>query len=121
MHDFKKIEKHFHEFLKKALNEKPSRIDGIELTGELFKQQEAFLIPLGFVSYFLGIENDKVVLYVRMATRMGVDFIVFIDEKGYDVHDVFGEYDEESCGRYLAHFKKVKRFADVKDLREFQK
>lgn len=31
MHDFKKIEKHFHEFLKWTLKEKLSSISGIEL------------------------------------------------------------------------------------------
>lgn len=47
MNDLKKVEENFHEFIKAALREKASRIDAIELTEELFKQQEAFLIPFG--------------------------------------------------------------------------
>lgn len=121
MYDLKKVEEHFHEFLKAALHEKPSRIDGIELTEELFEQQEAFLIPMGFVSYFLGIEDEKPVLYVNMATRMSIDFICFVDENGYDVHDAFEGGDPDASERYASHSKKVKRFKDVKDLRKFEK
>ena len=41
-------------------------------------------MPFGFLSYFLVIEDEKPVLYVRTATRMGsiVDSIGFVDENG---------------------------------------
>lgn len=121
MNDLKKVEEHFHEFLKAALREKPSRIDAIKLTEELFEQEEAFLIPFGFVSYFLGIEDGKPVAYVGMSTRMGIDFICFVDEDGYDVHDAIDGCDPEASRRYGEHSKNVKRFKEVKDLRKFEK
>lgn len=121
MNDLKKVEENFHEFLKAALREKPSRIDAIELTEELFKQQEAFLIPFGYVSYFLGIEDEKPVAYVSMTTRMGIDFICFVDENGYDVHDVIEGFDPEASRRYAEHSKNVEMFRNGKDLRKFEK
>ena len=50
MNDLKKVEEHFHEFLKAALREKPSRIDAIKLTEELFEQEEAFLMKTDTMS-----------------------------------------------------------------------
>ena len=121
MNELKKVEENFHEFLKAALREKPSRIDAIGLTEELFKRQEAFLIPFGYVSYFLGIEDEKPIAYVNMTTRMGIDFICFVDESGYDVHDVIDGCNPEASRRYAEHSKNVERFRDVKDLRKFEK
>ena len=55
MHDLKKVEEKFHEYLKTRLNEKTYRIDEIKITEELLEKQEAFYIPFGWISYFLVI------------------------------------------------------------------
>ena len=44
MHDLKKLEEKFHEFLKDGLNEKEFDINGIEITEGLLEEQEAFHI-----------------------------------------------------------------------------
>ena len=59
MHDLKKVEEKFHEYLKTRLNEKTYRIDEIKITEELLEKQEAFYIPFGWISYFLVIEDGK--------------------------------------------------------------
>lgn len=56
-----------------------------------------------------------------MATKMGVDFICFIDENGQDIHDREGEPEADVIERYNNHFKNVKGFEEVKDLRKFEK
>ena len=47
MHDLKKVEEKFHEYLKARLIKGIYRIDEIKLTEDLLEQQEAFTYPLG--------------------------------------------------------------------------
>lgn len=46
MHDLKKVEERFHEYLKSKLNEEIYHIDEIKITEGLLEQQEEFYIPL---------------------------------------------------------------------------
>ena len=89
MHDLKKLEKKFHEFLKSGLNEKDYDFDEIEITEKLLEEKEAFFIPFGYLTYFLVIEDGKPVVYVNAATRMDTDAICFVDEESYECYDVF--------------------------------
>ena len=110
MYDFKKVEEKFHEYLKSKLNEEIYRIDEIEITEELLEQQKAFYIPFGWISYFLVIENEKPVVYANACSRMDLDVVAFIDEKGYEDYYVWaGDYPDMSK-RYSVHASKVKKF-----------
>lgn len=114
MYDLKKVEEKFHEYLKTGLNEKEFRINEIKITEELLKQQKALYIPFGHISYFLVIEDEKPVLYVHIATRWDEDTICFVDENGFECYDVyFGDHKDVS-EKYGNHFKKVKKFKDIK-------
>lgn len=56
-----------------------------------------------------------------MTTRMGIDFLCFVDENRYDVHDVINGRDPEASRRYAEHSKNVEEFRNVKDVRKFEK
>jgi len=115
-YDFKKLEDNLYELLNKLFFQNYYERDEIKVTEELLYQQEAVHVPFGFLSYFLVIEDEKPVLYVRTATRMGsiVDSIGFVDEngdEGYDVSD--GDY-REIVERYNNQLKNVKEFKELK-------
>lgn len=116
MHDLKKLEKKFHEFLKDGLNEKEFDINGIEITEGLLEEQEVFHIHFGYLSYFLVIEDEKPILYVNVSTRMDTDLICFVDEDGYKCYDVFLGNNRDIRKRYSTHLKNVKRFSEIKDI-----
>lgn len=116
MHDLKKVEAKFHEYLRVNLSEE-YRINEIKITEGLLKQQEAFYIPYGWVSYFLVIEDEKPVIYVNACTRMDIDIICFVDENGYEDYDLWDvDLDEEIVNRYYTHAKNVKK-CDYSDLK----
>lgn len=110
MHDLKKVEEKFHEYLKTRLNEKTYRIDEIKITEELLEKQEAFYIPFGWISYFLVIEDGKPEVYANACSRMDLDMIAIIDENGYEDYDVWGRKHPDITGKYRSHAGKVKRF-----------
>lgn len=115
MYDLKKVEEKFHEYLKKMLNEE-YRIDELKITEELFKQEEAFYIPFGRISYFLVIEDEKPVVYANSCSRMDLDVIAFIDENGFEYYDVWSGDNPEVSKKYGIHAGNVKRF-DYDDLK----
>ena len=121
MHDLKKLEKKFHEFLKRGLNEKDYDFDEIEITEKLLDEKEAFYIPFGYLTYFLVIEDEKPVVYVNAATRMDTDTICFVDEDSYECYDVFLGNNREISEKYYSHSKKVKKFKDIECLYKFKK
>lgn len=110
MHDFKKVEEKFHEYLKSRLNEEVYRIDEIKITEELLERQEAFYIPFGWVSYFLVIEDERPVVYANACSRMDLDIIAIIEEDGFEDYDLWAEDKPEMSKRYRTHAGKVKRF-----------
>jgi hypothetical protein len=117
MHDLKKVEENFREFLKSRLDERRFRIDEIEITEKLLSEQEAFSIPFASVSYFLVNEDEKPVLYVNIASRMGSQSMVFIDENGYEEYDVYDGGKKEIRKRFESHAEKVRKFEEERDLR----
>lgn len=110
MHDLKRLEEKFHEYLKARLDENYFRIDEIRLTEDLFTQQEAFYMPFGWISYFLVMEDGKPVVYANACSRMDLDVVAFIDEDGFEDYDVWLEDPEGMGGRYAGQAQKVKRF-----------
>lgn len=115
MNDLKKVEEKFHEYLKARLNEDIYRIDEIKITEDLLKQQKAFYIPFGWISYFLVIEDERPVVYANAVSRMDLDTVAFIDEDGYEDHDVWGGDNPDMSRRYRSSFQNVERF-DYDDL-----
>ena len=116
MYDLKKLEEKFHEFLKDGINEKEFDIDGVKITEELLKQQEAFLIQFGYLSYFLVNEDEKPVIYVHVSTRMDTDLMCFVDEEGYKCYDVFMGNNKDISEKYYSQLRKIKRYSDIKDI-----
>ena len=88
MHDLKRLEEKFHEYLRARLDENYFRIDEIKLTEDLFSQQEAFYI----------------------CSRMDLDVVAFIDEDGFEDYDVWDSDPEGMGARYASQARKVKRF-----------
>ena len=121
MHDLKKLDDKFHEFLKSGLNEKDYDFDEIEITEKLLDEKEAFYIPFGYLTYFLVIEDGKPVVYVNAATRMDTDTICFVDEDSHECYDVFLGNNREISEKYYSHSKKVKKFKDIECLYKFKK
>lgn len=110
MYDLKKVEEKFHEYLKLRLNEDVYRIDEIKITEDLLKQEEAFYIWFGSLSYFLVFEDEKLVIYANARSRMDLDIIAFIDENGYEDYDVWDGDHPDMIKRYDIRAKKVKKF-----------
>ena len=123
MYDLRKVEEKFHEYLKSRLNEKVYRIDEIKITEDLLKQEEAFYIWFGSLSYFLVIEDEKPVIYANARSRMDLDMIAFIDENGYEDYDVWDGDHPDVIKRYTVHAKKVKKFNydDLKFISDVEK
>lgn len=59
MHDFRKVEEKFHEYLKSRLNDEVYRIGEIKITEDLLVQEKAFYISFGRISYLLVIEDEN--------------------------------------------------------------
>jgi len=111
VYDLNKVEKKFHEYLRTVLDEKEFRINEIKITEDLLYEQSAFYIPFGHVSYFLVIEDEKLVLYANVSSRMDLDLIVIVDENEYEVYDVWEPADHEDIWKkYMDYLKKFERF-----------
>ena len=115
MYDLKKLEEKFREFYEEGWEWRFYERNEIEITEALIEQQEAIYIPMGFLSYFLVIEDEKPVLYVAMATRFDTGGICLIDEDGYECYDVNSEDHKEIGEKYRSHLQKVKKFKGLKE------
>ncbi len=115
MHDLKKVEEKFHEYLKSRLNSEVYRVEEIRITEDLIKQEKAFYISFGWISYFLVIEDEKPVIYANACSRMDLDIIAFIDENGFKDYDVWDGDHPEIIERYRIHKRSVEKF-DYDDL-----
>ena len=71
-------------------------------------------MPFGFLSYFLVMDDDKPVLYVRVATRMDIDSIGFVDENGDEGYDVYFGDHRDIVDKYNRHLQNVEKFRDLK-------
>ena len=75
MHKLQNIEMNFHNHLKTGAG--LYFFKGIEfpkMDEKLFGQEAVMDVPYGACFYFVAIENDKPVLYIRTVSRMDPDF-----------------------------------------------
>ena len=110
----KKIEDNLYELLNKLFHQNYYERDEIKITEKLFKKQEALHVPFGFLSYFLVMEGEKPVLYVRVATRMDIDSIGFVDENGDEGYDVYFGDHRDIVDKYNRHLQNVEKFKGLK-------
>ena len=113
MHDLTKIRKSFDELVLSRLSDevlKRNCIDENEelITEELLNRREIIEVPFGFIIYFLAIEDEKPVLYVEIASRMGSDDLYVIDNNSYKSYDIYDGYPDEIKDKILTIFKTSK-------------
>ena len=97
MHDLTNIRKSFDELVLSRLSDevlKRNCIDENEelITEELLNRREIIEVPFGSIIYFLAIEDEKLVLYVEIASRMGSDDLYIIKDESYECYDIQGAY-----------------------------
>lgn len=86
MYDLEKIDKIFHESIVNKLSEKVLERNQIpKIDEELFNEIRIIEVPFGGLFYFLALEDEKPVLYVRPFSRMDPNYapIHIIDEDSY--------------------------------------
>ena len=117
MHDLTNIQKTFNELIMSRLDDKILERNNIGeneelIREELFEMKEIIEVPFGSIIYFLAIEDEKPVLYVEMASRMGSDDLYIIKEDSYDCYDIYDGYPTEIKDKYFEHEKNIKRTND---------
>ena len=85
-YDLTKLEEKFWEFIK--ADEYYDKNE-IRITEDLLTKMETLYIPFGHMKYFLVIEDEKPVIFAHAISRMDLDSICFIDEDGWQCHDVY--------------------------------
>ena len=113
MYDLEKLEKKFHEFIRK---DKFYEDEEIRITQDLLKRQEALYVPFGWMVYFLVIEDERPVIYVRVISRMDLDMICFVDEEGYECYDVFMGDHEDMRRKFRKRQRNVRRHNGLKGI-----
>ena len=121
--DLANIIKTFDELVLERLDDKVLEANGISaddelISGELLNKREMIEVPFGSIIYFLALEDEKPVLYVELASRMGSDDLYIIKEDSYDCYDIYDGYPPEIEGKYFDHLKNIKetkdRFRNIK-------
>ena len=117
MHDLTKIQKTFNELFLSRFNEEIFIRNDIHedeelIREELFEMREIIEVPFGSIIYFLALEDEKPVLYVEMASRMGSDDLYVIKEDSYDCYDIYDGYPPEIKDKYFGHLKNIKETKD---------
>ena len=117
MHDLTKIQKTFDELFLSRFNEEIFIRNDIHedeelIKEELFEIREVISIPFGSLFYFLALEDEKPVLYVELASRMGVDDIYIIEGDSYTCYDIFDGYPPELKEKIFGHMKNIKETKD---------
>ena len=117
MYDLTNIRKSFNELILSKLSEEILKRNNIGedeelIREELFEMREIIEVPFGSIIYFLALEDEKPVLYVEMASRMGSDDLYVIKDNSYDCYDIYDGYPTEIKDKYFEHEKKIKRTND---------
>ena len=117
MYDLTNIRKSFNELILSKLSEEILKRNNIGedeelIREELFEMREIIEVPFGSIIYFLALEDEKPVLYVEMASRMGSDELYVIKDNSYDCYDIYDGYPTEIKDKYFEHEKKIKRTND---------
>jgi hypothetical protein len=113
MYDLTEIRKTFNELIMSRLDEEILKRNNISeddelIREELFEMKEIIEIPFGSIIYFLALEDEKPVLYVEIASRMGSDDLYIIKEDSYDYYDVYDGYPPEIKEKYFNHLENIK-------------
>ena len=114
MHDLTNIQKTFNELIMSRLDDKILERNNIGeneelIREELFDMKEIIEVPFGSIIYFLALEDEKQVLYVEIASRMGSDDLYVIKEDSYDCYAIYDGYPSEIEDKYFAHLKNIKK------------
>ena len=114
MHDLTNIQKTFNELIMSRLDDKILERNNIGeneelIREELFEMREIIEVPFGSIIYFLALEDEKPVLYVEIASRMGSDDLYVIKEDSYDCYDIYDGYPPEIEDKYFSHLKNIKK------------
>jgi len=117
MYDLTNIRKSFNELILSKLSKeivKRNNIgeDGELIREELFEMREIIEVPFGSIIYFLALEDEKPVLYVEIASRMGSDNLYVIKDNSYECYDIYDGYPPEIKDKYFEHEKNIKRTND---------
>ena len=117
MHDLTNIQKTFNEIILSRLSEKVLKANNIHENEELIREElcemrEISEVPFGSIIYFLALEDEKPVLYVEIASRMGSDDLYVIKEDSYDCDDIYDGYPPEIKDKYFGHLKNIKETKD---------
>ena len=71
------------------------------------EMKEIIEVPFGSIIYFLALEDEKPVLYVELASRMGSNDLYIINEDSYDCYDIYDGYPPEIKEKYFNHLKSI--------------
>ena len=115
--DLTNIIKTFDDLVLSRLSDEVLKVNGISkdeelITEELLNKREIIEVPFGSIIYFLVLEDEKPVLYLEKASRMGSDDLYVINEDSYDCYDIYDGYPTEIKDKYFEHEKKIKRTND---------
>ena len=117
MYDLTKIRKTFNELILSRLSEEILKRNNIGeddelIREELFEMREIIEVPFGSIIYFLALEDEKPVLYLEKASRMGSDDLYVIKEDSYECYDIYDGYPPEIKDKYIKNYNKIKRTND---------
>ena len=117
MYDLAKIRKTFDEVIMSRLDDEILERNDIGkdeelIREELFEMREIIEIPFGAIIYFLAIEDEKPVLYVEIASRMGSDDLYVIKDSSYECYDIYDGYPPKIKDKYIENDNNIKRTND---------
>ena len=117
MYDLTNIRKSFNELILSKLSEEILKRNNIGedeelIREELLEMREIIEVPFESISYFLALEDEKPVLYVEIASRMGSDNLYVIKDNSYECYDIYDGYPPEIKDKYFEHEKNIKRTND---------
>ncbi len=113
MYNLTNIRKTFDELVLSRLSDEALKLNRISedeelITEELLNKREIIEVPFGSIIYFLVLEDEKPVLYLEKASRMGSDDLYVIDEEGYAYYDIYDGYPPEIKDKYFNHMENIK-------------
>jgi len=115
-YDFKKLEENLHRFLKPKNDRTSTALDEIRITEKLFERKERAYIPFGYMDYFLVIEDNRPIIYAHALSRMDLDSICFIDEKGWKCYDVYDGDHDDIWKKYRNKARRVRESREMKGI-----
>ena len=87
MYDLKKVEKNFQDFIRNIYPEDDIPVDLPEITEDLLTKQWGIDLPgtFGGFEYFLAIEDEKPILYLKAFSRMDLDLdrVAIVDDESF--------------------------------------